>query len=196
MHPALLSDRTLVIRQACNFVQDDFFIFNTNGQKVASFLETGAWWKKLLGVMRTFTLFSLDGEGNPDQELFSITDPRNFLGDTYEVRDANQHVIGSVKTKLFSIKTRLTVSIEGLDDVEVDGGFLGRSYSMTSNGREVASIDRKWGGLSKEMFGKQTYALHLDPNLPEHVRFAIIGTVLIVDLVKEKASSSTNDFLG
>lgn len=78
------------------------------------------------------------------------------------------------------------MSVKGLSDVDVDGGFRGKNYALTSKGRPIAKIDRKYRGLKGAITGKDTYALHLEPNLNEETRAAVIGTALVIDIVRRK----------
>lgn len=40
------------------------------------------------------------------------------------------------------------------------------------------------------MLGRSRYAVELDPGMPEVVRYAVIGSVIALDLIRDKASNN------
>lgn len=193
-HP-LLENNTLVIRQTRTFLRDDFFIFDVSGRKIATIAESGSELKKLLGFSRHFHVAEIDRDGRVGEPLFQVSDPYDFFGDTFEIFSCpdGEH-LASVRRKLISLTARLTLTVEGLGNVEIDGGIMAFDFTLRAGDREVARIDKKWNGLTQELFGKQTYALHLSPELDHRQRMAVIGSILAIDLVKSKAKSFGQSF--
>ncbi|ALA68468.1 LURP-one-related/scramblase family protein [Corynebacterium lactis] len=193
-HP-LLENNTLVIRQTRTFLRDDFFIFDTHGRKIATIVESGSELKKLLGFSRRFHVAEIDEAGSIREPLFQVSDPYDFFGDTFEISSCpDGGHLASVRRKLISLTARLTLTVEGLGNVDIDGGFMAFDFTLRAGSREIARIDKKWNGLAKEFFGKQIYALHLSPQLDSRQRMAVIGSVLTIDLVKSKAKSFGQSF--
>nr|WP_120491252.1 phospholipid scramblase-related protein [Corynebacterium lactis] len=185
--PPLLQHNTLIIRQSRTFLRDDFFIFDPNGRKVATIAESGSELKKLFGLTRRFHVAGVEGDGRVGTPIFEVSDPYNIIGDSYTIFDCpGGEQLATVRRGLIPLRARLTLSIEGFDDIEIDGGIMAFDFRLTSGGREIARIDKKWNGLAKEFFGKQTYVLHLAPELGRQQRIGIIGAVLAIDLVKSK----------
>ncbi|WP_246821465.1 LURP-one-related family protein [Corynebacterium sp. HMSC074C04] len=167
-------------------MRSEYSIFDDNGTQIAQITQAGSLGRRMLGIGVKYDIFDMDEDGKEGDKLLTITDPANVFGDTYKVLTPNGAKIATAKTKRFSLKSRLTLSVKGLSDVDVDGGFRGKNYALTSKGRPIAKIDRKYRGLKGAITGKDTYALHLEPNLNKETRAAVIGTALVIDIVRRK----------
>ena len=184
--PRLLTTDTLVVQETRNVMRSEYSIFDDNGTEIAQITQAGSLGRRMLGIGVKYDIFDVDEDGKEGDKLLTLTDPANVFGDTYKVLTPNGAKIATAKTKRFSLKSRLTLSVKGLSDVDVDGGFRGKNYALTSKGRPIAKIDRKYRGLKGAITGKNTYALHLEPNLNEETRAAVIGTALVIDIVRRK----------
>lgn len=184
--PRLLTTDTLLVQETRNVMRSEYSIFDDNGTQIAQITQAGSLGRRMLGIGVKYDIFDVDEDGKEGDKLLTITDPANVFGDTYKVLTPNDAKIATAKTKRFSLKSRLTLSVKGLSDVDVDGGFRGKNYALTSKGRPIAKIDRKYRGLKGAITGKDTYALHLEPNLNEETRAAVIGTALVIDIVRRK----------
>ncbi|WP_048761192.1 LURP-one-related/scramblase family protein [Corynebacterium vitaeruminis] len=184
--PRLLTTDTLLIQETRNVMRSEYSIFDDNGTQIAQISQAGSLGRRMLGIGVKYDIFDVDEDGKEGDKLLTLTDPANVFGDTYKVLTPNGAKIATAKTKRFSLKSRLTLSVKGLSDVDVDGGFRGKNYALTSKGRPIAKIDRKYRGLKGAITGKDTYALHLEPNLNEETRAAVIGTALVIDIVRRK----------
>lgn len=184
--PRLLTTDTLVVQETRNVMRSEYSIFDDNGTQIAQIAQAGSLGRRMLGIGVKYDIFDVDEDGKEGDKLLTITDPANVFGDTYKVLTPNGVKIATAKTKRFSLKSRLTLSVKGLSNVDVDGGFRGKNYALTSKGRPIATIDRKYRGLKGAITGKDTYALHLEPNLNEETRAAVIGTALVIDIVRRK----------
>lgn len=184
--PRLLTTDTLLVQETRNVMRSEYSIFDDNGTQIAQIAQAGSLGRRMLGIGVKYDIFDVDEDGKEGDKLLTITDPANVFGDTYKVLTPNGVKIATAKTKRFSLKSRLTLSVKGLSDVDVDGGFRGKNYALTSKGRPIAKIDRKYRGLKGAITGKDTYALHLEPNLNEETRAAVIGTALVIDIVRRK----------
>lgn len=184
--PRLLTTDTLLIQETRNVMRSEYSIFDDNGTQIAQIAQAGSLGRRMLGIGVKYDIFDVDEDGKEGDKLLTITDPANVFGDTYKVLTPNGAKIATAKTKRFSLKSRLTLSVKGLSDVDVDGGFRGKNYALTSKGRPIAKIDRKYRGLKGAITVKDTYALHLEPNLNEETRAAVIGTALVIDIVRRK----------
>nr|WP_255463526.1 LURP-one-related family protein [Corynebacterium sp. LK24] len=176
----------MLVQETRNVMRSEYSIFDDNGTQIAQITQAGSLGRRMLGIGVKYDIFDMDEDGKEGDKLLTITDPANVFGDTYKVLTPNGAKIATAKTKRFSLKSRLTLSVKGLSDVDVDGGFRGKNYALTSKGRPIAKIDRKYRGLKGAITGKDTYALHLEPNLNEETRAAVIGTALVIDIVRRK----------
>lgn len=102
-----------------------------------------------------------------DQKLLS-------WGPTYEVfRDG--HLAAVVKKKLFTLfRARFTVDVPGPDDLEAAGDFLDHEYTFTREGREVASVSKRWFSWS------DTYGIDVADGEDDAL---ILAATVVIDLV-------------
>lgn len=114
---------------------DDFVIRDENGRE--AFHVDG----KVLTVRDALVLE--DAAGNP---LARIHRKLLSIGKTYEIsREGGPDV--SIRKSLFSpLRCKFHVDAGG-DELEARGNLLDHEYSFTRNGREVASISKKWFSL-------------------------------------------------
>lgn len=188
--PRLLTTDTLVVQETRTVMRSEYSIFDENGTEIAQITQVGPLGKRMLGIDIQYDVFDVNENGERGDKLLTLTDPSSAFGVTYKVLTPNGAQIATVKTKRFSLKSRLTLSVKGLSDVDVDGGYRGKNYALTSKGRPVAKIDRKTHGLKSAISGKDTYALHLEPSLSDETRAAVIGTALVIDIVWRKTNEA------
>lgn len=112
----------------------------------------------------------------------------SFLRPTVEVRDATGRVIGSFKSKLFTIGGGFYVyDASGNQSAEVKGNWKGFTFQfLASDGRELGTVTKKWGGLIKEMFtSADSYHIQLADDIPTQSALAalLLAAGLAIDIV-------------
>lgn len=112
----------------------------------------------------------------------------SFLRPTVEVRDATGRVIGSFKSKLFTIGGGFYVyDASGNQSAEVKGNWKGFTFQfLASDGRELGTVTKKWGGLMKEMFtSADSYHIQLADDIPTQSALAalLLAAGLAIDIV-------------
>lgn len=181
----------VVITQTKSFLNDQFMIADINGTPVGTILQSTSLKDMVFKSSRSLEVALTDAEGNPLQTVMTISDPPNFLRDTYEVHLPGIESPMAVITKCFSmLKTKLELTMKGFPDVEIHGDFWDWNLSITSHGRQLANVTNEWTGVGNYFMGKNTYCLAITPGLNEQHHAAIIGAVMSMDMLRTKQRNS------
>ncbi|MBK3428811.1 LURP-one-related/scramblase family protein [Corynebacterium tuberculostearicum] len=181
----------LVITQTKSFLNDQFMITDLDGTPVGTILQSTSLKDMVLKSSRSLEVAITDAEGNPLQTVMTISDPPNFLRDTYEVHLPGIEQPMAVITKRFSmLKTKLELTMKGFPDVEIHGDFWDWNLSITSRGRRLANVTNEWTGVGNYFMGKNTYRLAITPGLKEQQHAAILGAVMSMDMLRTKQKNS------
>ena len=181
----------LVISQTKSFLNDQFMIADINGTPVGTILQSTSLKDMVFKSSRSLEVALTDAEGTPLQTVMTISDPPNFLRDTYEVHLPGIEQPMAVITKRFSLlKTKLDLTMEGFADVEIHGDFWDWNLSITSGDRLLADVSNEWTGMGNFFMGKNTYRLRITPGLNEQQHAAIIGAVMSMDMLRTKEKNS------
>ena len=181
----------LVITQTKSFLNDQFMITDLDGTPVGTILQSTSLKDMVFKSSRSLEVAITDAEGNPLQTVMTISDPPNFLRDTYEVHLPGIEKPMAVITKRFSmLKTKLDLTMEGFADVEIHGDFWDWNLSITSEDRLLADVSNEWTGMGNFFMGKNTYRLRITPDLNEQHHAAIIGAVMSMDMLRTKQKNS------
>ncbi|MHA2787629.1 LURP-one-related/scramblase family protein [Corynebacterium sp. S7] len=186
MNPALLTLDRLVISQTKSFFVDEFSISDENGSPVGTVVQSTELKDFFMGS-RGLTVAATDIDGNSTEPVLIIQDPPNFVFDTYEVYLPHEEEPLAVITQKFSfLKTRLSLTMSGFPDVEINGNFWDLDFSITSEGQPLARVTTGWTGLSNYMFGKNTYLLSIRPGLDPRQHAALLGATMSLDMLRTK----------
>lgn len=149
----------LVISQTKSFLNDQFMITDLDGTPVGTILQSTSLKDMVFKSSRSLEVAITDTESNPLQTVMTISDPPNFLRDTYEVHLPGIEKPMAVITKRFSmLKTKLDLTMEGFADVEIHGDFWDWNLSITSEDRLLADVSNEWTGMSNFFMGKTRIA--------------------------------------
>jgi uncharacterized protein YxjI len=89
---------------------------------------------------------------------------------------------GEVRKKLFTpFRERYTIDIPGPNDLEMRGDLLDHEYSVERDGREIASVSKKWFRV------RDTYAVRVAEGEDD---LLILAGVLALDLAAEAEAES------
>jgi uncharacterized protein YxjI len=129
-------------------------------------------------------LFALDEDfwiqDDKGQNLYKADSKALSLRETFVVVDANEQEIATVEAKLLSLsptmkilrggklaatvkkamalfKQKFAIEVEGGGKLEAEGNVLKHEYAITSGGRPVATVSKKWFSLD------DTYGIALAP---------------------------------
>ena len=104
-----------------------------------------------------------------------------------EVTDADNHLIGTFKQKLFSIGGKFDL-VDKNDQVmcQLKGNMIGWNFKFEKDGVELAQVSKKWSGLGKEFFtSADNYVLEINPQVGDDLdlRKLILAAVMCIDMV-------------
>ncbi len=178
---SLSGQNLLVMQQVTGFMSNDFAIENGEGDVVAYGHTRGSAASRMFRGNRQLEIHDLDGT-----PLFRVEDPMTLGRDRYRVTGPQGEPIAEIVQRISFFRT----SVADGTDLQLDGSLSGFSFRLMAGQAPVASVDRKWAGFGRAMLGRSRYAVELDPGMPEVVRHAVIGSVIALDLIRDKASNN------
>ena len=168
--------------------KNSYEILRETGEVMAYALEPskGFWGFILRQFFGHWRRFNLNIYGPQRTLLYTATHPFRFFFQRLEVRDAQGQLLGVCQQRfgLFTKKFDFT-TLETHKTLKMRSGFFRIwTFPLTFQGREVARITKKWGGLLKEIFlDADSFAVDFqDPSLTEKDRTLILLSALFVDL--------------
>jgi uncharacterized protein YxjI len=157
-----------LMRQKVFAIGDDFVIKD----------ETGADRFKVDGKVFTIgdKLSFQDMSGN---ELAFIRQKLLSWGPTYEI-ESQGRLIAVVKKELFTFfRCKFNVDVPGPDDLEAQGDFLDREYSIERSGQVVAEVSKRWFSWT------DTYGVDIAAGENDVL---ILATAVVIDMVCHQES--------
>ena len=177
---ALVDHQQLIFQQTKNFSRNDFAILDLQGQQLAH-VETGG---SVLGRMfmgaRELRLY--DG---PHNHVLTVLDPPGLGRDRYEIRDPQGNAQAYLVKNISFFRTKVTVEIPG-ETIVLNGNVWDFNFQFQGQHGLMATVSREWSGLGRALMGHSTYQLSLAPLLTAPQRLTIIGSLLALDLIREK----------
>lgn len=170
----------LVFQQTKNFTKNDFAILDAAGIQIAHVETVGSALGRMFTGARELTVF--DGPQNP---AIVVKDTMTMGRDRFEIFDGNGSPLASLVKRITLFKTRVAISMLG-EELELLGSVWDFDFQITSSQGVLGTVTRQWSGMGNALMGMSTYALHLGGNLSIQQRQAIIGSVLALDLIREK----------
>ncbi len=137
---------------------------------------------------KRMTPFEIDIKTPEGEKVLTVKRGVSIFLSTVEVLDENGIMIGKFKQKFLSIGGKFEV----LDANErplcmLKGKWTSWDFRFVSNdGKEFASVSKKWAGLGKEMFtSADNYMLQISNEVPENhsLRQLILAAVMCIDFV-------------
>jgi uncharacterized protein YxjI len=115
-------------------IGDDFWIENTNGQRV--FKVDG----KALRLRKTLIF-----EDSKGRKLAQIQERLLAIKDTMVIEDADGRDLAVVKQALIApLRDRWDVKVKNGPDLDVQGNILDLEYSIKQGRKKVAEVSKKW----------------------------------------------------
>jgi uncharacterized protein YxjI len=185
---SLTGQNELSIQQVTGFMSNDFAIEDAHGRPVASIRTTGSAASRFFAGNRQFEVTDLSGTA-----LFQVHDPMTWGRDRYRVTAPDGSPIAELVQRTAFLKTSVQVSVVDGTELRLEGNFFDHSYRLLVDEHPVAAVDRTWAGFGKALLGHSRYALQMDPGMLELVRYAVIGSVISLDLIRDKAHRRRSD---
>jgi uncharacterized protein YxjI len=180
---SVLTQNQLIFLQTKSFSKNDFSITDVQGQEVARVATGGSALSRAFMGARQLTV--LDGPENP---IIQVKDTVTFGRDRMEILDGAGKPLASLVKRVTLLKTRVTIDV-GSEQIDLQGDFLGFDFQLVGTQGVWATISREWSGADKALLGKSTYSVEITPLLEAPARRVIIGSVLALDLIREKQKS-------
>ena len=137
-------------------IGDDFWIENEAGER--AFKVNG----KALRLRDTLILESPRGE-----ELYSIQQKTLHVRDTMEIERDGRKVATVKKALVTPLRDRISIDVEGGDDMEAKGNIVDHEYKIERNGDQVAEISRRWFRV------RDSYGVEIAPGQDDALLLAI-----------------------
>lgn len=182
---SIFNQDVLVFQQTKNISKNDFAILDGSGGQVAHVETGGSALGRMFAGARQLTVF--DG---PDNPVVQVKDTMTMGRDRFEILDGQSVPLASLVKRVTFFKTRVTISMQG-EELDLLGSVWDFNFQITGSIGEMASVTREWSGMGNALLGKSTYALQIASHLNVGQRQAVIGSVLALDLIREKQNRSS-----
>ncbi|HST85857.1 MAG TPA: LURP-one-related family protein [Kineosporiaceae bacterium] len=162
-----------LIRERIFDLGDDFDITDESGQPV--YRVDG----KVLSLRDRLVIEDVTG-----REVASVHRQMISFRPTYTISVGGQKA-AEMKKKLFTpFVDRYTIDVPGPDDLELRGDLLDHEYRVERDGREIASVSKKWFRM------RDTYAVRIAEGEDDVL---ILAGVLALDLAQAREQASKED---
>jgi uncharacterized protein YxjI len=137
---------------------------------------------------KRMTPFNMEIKTPSGQKIITVRRGVSFFLSDVEVLDENDALIGKFKQKFLSIGGKFEVlDAGGRPLCMLKGKWTSWDFKFISNdGREFATVTKKWSGLGKELFtSADNYILQISSDVPPEnpLRKLIMAAVMCIDLV-------------
>lgn len=149
------------MRERLVSIGDDFWIEDDDGRR--GYKVDG----KALRIRQTLNFD--DPNGNT---LLRIQERKLRVRDTMEIEDSDGHTVATVKKALVSpLRDRMSVSVEGGQDLDVQGNIVDHEYSIKADGDTVAEVSKRWFRVA------DTYGVEIAPGQDEVLVLAVTAVI-------------------
>lgn len=171
------------MQQVTGFMSNDFDILDANGAALATVSTTNDAGPRWLVGSRSFTVVDANG-----QFLMGITDPMDFMRDTYQLANPGGNQFALVRKRFTFMALRATIEIAGASTITLAGKPFSMEFLADVAGVEIARATRQWAGLGRGLLGHSRYALEIRPDVTPIDRLGLIGGMVAMDLMRHKQS--------
>lgn len=136
---------------------------------------------------KTLTPFNNTVRTIGGQRIMTIRRGISFILSDIAILDENDELIGLFKQRFTIIRGRFDViTPDGEVLCELRGNWTSWGFKFLDGDHELASIQKRWAGLAKELFTTaDNYVLEIYPDIPKdnRIRALMLAAVLCVDFV-------------
>src|SRR3954467_11771319 len=149
------------MRQRLVSIGDDYWIEDDEVRR--GFKVDG----KALRIRQTMNFDDAQGK-----TLLRIQERKLRVRDTMEIEDSDGRTVATVKKALVSpLRDRMSVSVEGGPDLDVQGNILDHEYSIEADGDKVAEVSKRWFRV------RDTYGVGMAPGQNDALLLAVTVVV-------------------
>jgi uncharacterized protein YxjI len=135
------------MRERLVSIGDDYWIEDEAGRRV--FKVNG----RAMRIRDTMDLEDTDGN-----TLLKIQERKLRVRDTMEIEGPDGRTVATVKKAMVTpLRERMSVSVEGGQDLDVQGNILDHEYSIEAGGTKVAEVSKRWFRIA------DTYGVEVAP---------------------------------
>jgi uncharacterized protein YxjI len=191
MHPVLkhnlyfVKEHAGIFKAANNF---DIFDPETNELLIECREEQLGMFAKMLRFTKykKMTPFNIILRSN-GETIMTIRRGVSIFLSNVEVYDENAVLAGHFKQKFFSIGGKFDI-LDSMDNVlcTLKGKWTSWDFRFMKEDTELASVTKKWAGISKELFtSADNYVLKIDEHVAhsDPTRVLIVAAVMCIDMV-------------
>jgi uncharacterized protein YxjI len=149
------------MRQRLVSIGDDYWIEGEDGRR--AYKVNG----KALRIRQTLNFE--DANGNT---LLRIQERKLRVRDTMEIEDGQGRTVATVKKALITpLRERMSVEVEGGQDLDVQGNIVDHEYSIQAGGDTVAEVSKRWFRVA------DTYGVEIAPGQNEILMLAVSAVI-------------------
>ncbi len=183
---SLLDHDAWIMQQITNFMANDFTILDTEGGPIGLITTKGSVPSRLFMGSRELDVTELDGT-----PLVHVSDPPDFGLDTFKLTLPSNEPLASITKQLTFFKTSIDIQVLNGPPLRLEGDVLGFDFLIRTPTVVAARVSRQWAGLAAGLLGHSRYVVVIDPQAPRLVRLAIVGSLVVLDLIRAKADRAT-----
>ena len=171
-----------MLQQLRAVTRSDFHFLDAAGAPIAT--VTGGNHSFFMG---TRELYVSDVTG----PVFHLTDPVDFMLDTFEFFAPNGQPLGRVKQRMAVMNQAFDVEVFDGSRLHLERRAFSHDITFTLGQFVVGRAAQQWAGFTSFMLGRDQYGLQYDPGAPPHHRIAMLAALLALDLHDAKQQNST-----
>ena len=181
----------LVMQQIRPSISDEFTIEDADGNIVGNIISTDSTQPRSSKSPCKFDVVDADGS-----VVIHVSVMQNFGRDAYSVNHPDGALLAGVKERYACFVREM--SIEPVDEapMTLHGSFLDRQFKVKSADGDalVASSAHEKPGHTIGPAGRGRYALTFETGASEIQRLAVLGGMVALDLMDQKAAASANSW--
>lgn len=187
---SLLDYTMFTVKETTELISNDFdfFAVGEGGRQIGKISTVGPKAVRFVAGSREFDL--IDADGTP---LLHISDPVGVGPDKYRFTLPNGERLATATKKLSLLNIKLKVEMASGLLLEVDADSLASQFEIRAPETVAAWIRRTTRALGSSLAENSAYSVSIDPQAPPEVRLAVIGTLLVIDRVHQKAEDRSDD---
>jgi uncharacterized protein YxjI len=173
------------MQQVTAFMTNDFAITDPAGTAVGHIHTGGDGASRFFLGSRELDVYDADGSA-----LLHVSDPVDFLQDTFELSHPDGRPLAHAVKRFTLLRTAVDVDVVGGPRLELQGDLLGYDFQILAGDTVAATVSRQWAGISKALLGHSRYVVGIRSDAPRDIRAAVIGSCLILDLIRAKQANN------
>lgn len=183
----LLQQDVLVLDQVTGFLSNDFAICDRNGDPAGQIRTQGGGLSRFFMGSRHLTVFDVDGG-----PIVQVDDVMTLGRDRMHIKAPDGQMLAELIRKIAFLRTRFEVRLADGSQMAIEGDFFSHEFTLgTDRLGQCARISRSYAGLGQALLGRERYTLQLAGFTEPWLRATIIGTVIAIDLCRQKDRNSS-----